>query len=96
MGPKRDVVGELAKAIRGQDMSSWSRMHHAENWWFFPHWRKEFDTSDPRYAGLYGEPHNQAMGRTTRPKREPAANLGDAWTAQRSLPATVAGQDAAR
>jgi alpha-L-fucosidase len=33
-------------------------LHHAENWWFYPHWRKEFDTSDPRYAGLYGEAHN--------------------------------------
>ena len=33
-------------------------MHHAENWWFFPHWKKEYDTSDPRYAGLYGEAHN--------------------------------------
>jgi alpha-L-fucosidase len=32
--------------------------HHAENWWFFPHWRNEFDTSDPRYAGLYGEAHD--------------------------------------
>jgi alpha-L-fucosidase len=34
-------------------------MHHAENWWFFPHWRPEFDTSDPRYQGLYGQLHNQ-------------------------------------
>ncbi|MDI7275432.1 MAG: alpha-L-fucosidase [Anaerolineae bacterium] len=58
MGPKRDVVGELEKAIRKQGMRFMVALHHAENWWFFPHWRKEFDTSDPRYAGLYGEPHN--------------------------------------
>ncbi len=58
MGPKRDVVGELEKACRAHGMKYMVAMHHAENWWFYPHWRKEFDTSDPRYAGLYGEPHN--------------------------------------
>jgi len=58
MGPKRDVVGELEKAIRKQDMRFMVALHHAENWWFFPHWKKEFDVSDPRYAGLYGELHN--------------------------------------
>jgi len=59
MGPKRDVVGELAAAIRKQGMRFMVAMHHAENWWYFPHWRGEFDTADPRYAGLYGPPHDQ-------------------------------------
>jgi alpha-L-fucosidase len=59
MGPKRDVVGELEKAIRAQGMKYMVAMHHAENWWFFPHWKKEYDTSDPQYAGLYGESHNE-------------------------------------
>ena len=54
----RDVVGDLENAIRRQGMRFMVALHHAENWWFYPHWRKEFDTSDPRYAGLYGEPHN--------------------------------------
>jgi alpha-L-fucosidase len=58
LGPKRNVVGELASAIRRQNMRFMVAMHHAENWWFFPHWRKEFDTADPRYAALYGTPHN--------------------------------------
>ena len=58
MGPKRDVVGELEKAIRKQGMRFMVALHHAANWWFFPHWKKEFDVSDPRYAGLYGELHN--------------------------------------
>jgi alpha-L-fucosidase len=58
MGPKRDVVGELEKAIRKQGMRFMVALHHAANWWFFPHWRQEFDVSNPRYAGLYGELHN--------------------------------------
>jgi alpha-L-fucosidase len=59
MGPKRNVVSELEVAIRKQGMQFMVALHHAENWWFFPHWRKEFDTSDPQYAGLYGPLHNQ-------------------------------------
>lgn len=62
MGPKRDVVGELEQAIRNQGMRYMVALHHAENWWFFPHWRKEFDTADPRYTGLYGEHHNVEWG----------------------------------
>ena len=58
MGPKRDVVGELEKAIRAEGMKYMVAMHHAENWWFYPHWIKEFDTANPQYSGLYGEPHN--------------------------------------
>jgi len=58
MGPKRDVVGELEKAMRKQDMRFMVALHHATNWWFYPHWKKEYDTSDPRYAGLYGPLHN--------------------------------------
>ena len=58
MGPKRDVVGELEKAIRRQGMRFMVALHHAENWWFYPHWKKDCDTSDPRYAGLYGPLHN--------------------------------------
>ncbi len=58
MGPKRDVVGELAKAMRAQDMKYLIALHHAENWWFYPHHIPAYDTADPRYAGLYGQPHD--------------------------------------
>lgn len=57
MGPKRDVVGELAKAIRKRDMKIVTAFHHAENWFFFPTWDKRYDCGDPRYSGLYGPNH---------------------------------------
>jgi alpha-L-fucosidase len=59
MGPKRNIVQELEKAIRKQNLRFMVALHHAENWWYYPHWRMEFDTSDARYAGLYGPLHNQ-------------------------------------
>ena len=35
MGPKRDVVGELAKAIRKRNMKFVAAFHHAENWLYY-------------------------------------------------------------
>ena len=58
MGPKRDVVGELEKAIRGTGMRFMTAFHHFEQWWFYPHWRSDCDVSDPQYSGLYGPLHN--------------------------------------
>lgn len=57
MGPKRDVTRELAQAIRRKQMRFMVALHHAENWWFFNH-HSACDTTDPKYSGLYGEPHD--------------------------------------
>ena len=71
MGPGRDVVGELEQAVRRRGMHFITAFHHAENWKFYPHWVKEYDTSDPQYAGLYGEPHNTDWGSEKRYLPEP-------------------------
>ena len=63
MGPKRDVAGELEKAIRRQGMKFMVALHHAENWRFYPHWIPGYDTADPRYAGLYGAPHDMGFAK---------------------------------
>ena len=57
MGPKRDVVGELEKAIKKRDMKFVTAFHHAANWFYFPVWDKKLDCSDPKYSGLYGPIH---------------------------------------
>jgi alpha-L-fucosidase len=55
MGPKRDIVGELAAAIRRQGMHFGASSHRAEHWWFYDGGMKfDSDVRDPRYAGLYG------------------------------------------
>jgi alpha-L-fucosidase len=89
MGPKRDVVGELEKAIRRQAMRFMVALHHAENWFFYPHWRKEFDTSDPRYTGLYGALHNLEGGPQPKPWHEdwweqekPSQDFLEVWKAK--------------
>ena len=57
MGPKRDVVAEFEKAVRKRNMKFVTAFHHAANWFFFPVSDKRYDTGDPKYSGLYGQPH---------------------------------------
>ena len=63
MGPKRDVVGELEKAIKKRDMKFVTAFHHAANWFFFPVHDKQYDTGDPKNSGLYGHPAPCAIRR---------------------------------
>ena len=55
MGPKRDVLGELAKAIRAEGMHFGASSHRAEHDWFFDGGRRfASDVNDPKYAAFYG------------------------------------------
>ena len=55
MGPKRDVVDELAAAVRRQGLHFGASSHRAEHWWFYNGGMAfESDVRDPRYASLYG------------------------------------------
>jgi len=67
MGPKRDVIGELAAAVRAQSMVFGLSSHRAEHW-FFQHGGTEFpsDVSDPANADLYGPAMPSSMPHSTR------------------------------
>jgi len=64
MGPKRDVVGELEKAIKARDMKFVTAFHHAANWGFFPVWDDRYDCANPKYSGLYGHQYQNGPMRT--------------------------------
>jgi alpha-L-fucosidase len=59
MGPKRDILGLLGKAVKGHGMKFIATFHHDWNWDWYPVWDKGFDCSNPAYAGLYGQPHEK-------------------------------------
>ncbi len=55
MGPKRDVLGDLKKAVEKQDIVFALSSHRAEHFWFFDGGRKfPSDVQDPEYQDLYG------------------------------------------
>ena len=54
MGPKRDIVGELEKAVRKTDMKFITTFHHQWLWSWYTTWDETTDASNPEYEGLYG------------------------------------------
>ena len=64
MGPHRDIVGDIAKALRAQDMKFIVTFHNngCNNWNYFNGGRagcpEGVEVNNPDYFGLYGEPHD--------------------------------------
>ncbi|MCX7800913.1 MAG: alpha-L-fucosidase [Fimbriimonadales bacterium] len=71
MGPRRDVLGELATAVRERGLTFGLSSHRAEHWWFFNGGR-EFpsDVQDPRLADFYGPAHPGGYGPGENPPSE--------------------------
>jgi alpha-L-fucosidase len=91
MGPKRDVVAELADAVRKQNLVLGVSSHRAEHWWFFDGGRKfGSDVQDPRYDGLYGPAveaspdasHDSAQWTSKDWRPRPNAAFLDDWLAR--------------
>lgn len=62
MGPKRDVIAELAAAARRHGLVFGVSSHRAEHWWFYEGgWQAPSDVQEPGYAGLYGPAHPKTM-----------------------------------
>ncbi len=74
MGPKRDIVGELADAVRREGLVFGASSHRAEHWWFMNGGRAfDSDVQDPRYAAFYGP---------ATPISNSASHANEAWKSQ--------------
>jgi len=54
-GPKRDVTGELAAALRKRGIKIITSFHHGYNFQGYYTPGEGWDTADPQYADLYGQ-----------------------------------------
>jgi len=79
MGPKRDVVGELADATRKRGLHFGVSSHRAEHWWWYDGGMKfPSDVEDQRYAGIYSPAEPRAMPGDNDAK-EPDPNHLETW-----------------
>ncbi|SFF67995.1 alpha-L-fucosidase [Salegentibacter agarivorans] len=53
-GPKRDIVGEMAEALRKQNLKFIATYHRHWLYAWYPTWDENTDASNSKYSGLYG------------------------------------------
>ena len=83
MGPKRDIVGELAAAVRKEGLHFGASSHRIEHWFFMEGGRRfDSDVRDPRFEAFYGpaQPEKTADGKENQPSE---AHMRD-WLARTS------------
>jgi alpha-L-fucosidase len=81
MGPKRDTLGELEKAIRARGLKFGLSSHRAEHtWWYTEGTQYASDVRDPRYRGLYGPAQPMTLpADRERIKGEPNSDHLERW-----------------
>ena len=66
MGPHRDIVGEMLKAVRAHGMKTVTTFHHSRNWTHFMYGRrlcpKGVGVNNPEDSDLYGPIHEPEEG----------------------------------
>jgi len=81
MGPKRDVIGELAAAARAEGLVFGLSSHRVEHWWFFDHGKTfDSDVRDPAFADFYGPAVSQKTSEAQ--QTPPDARFLDDWLAR--------------
>jgi alpha-L-fucosidase len=81
MGPKRDLEGDLAKAVRAEGLHLGASSHRVEHDFFLGPGR-EFtsDVNDPQYAAFYGPAHHWMTNRNGTPLNNDFTYVSEAWT----------------
>ncbi len=81
MGPHRDVIGDLGKAVRAQGLHFGVSSHRVEHDFFMGVGRKiSSDVNDPQYAALLWSSTNQASINWGTPVGNDFTYVSSAWT----------------
>jgi alpha-L-fucosidase len=81
MGPRRDIVGEMARAVRKRGLKFIATFHHQWLWGWYPTYDKDVDASMPACSGLYG-PAAPASAFHPRNDPKPSRQFCELWEAK--------------
>jgi alpha-L-fucosidase len=81
MGPHRDVIGDLANAVRAEGLHFGVSSHRVEHNFFFDGGRQiASDVNDPHYAAFYGPAHAWLANKRGTPVSNDFSFVSQAWT----------------
>ncbi len=81
MGPHRDVIGDLAKAVRAEGLHFGVSSHRVEHNFYLGVGRTiASDINDPQYAAFYGPAHNWLENKNHSPLSNDFTYVSSAWT----------------
>jgi alpha-L-fucosidase len=81
MGPHRDLIGDLAKAVRAEGLHFGVSSHRVEHNFFLGVGRAiPSDVNDPKYAAFYGPAHNWLENQNPTPLANDFTFASTAWT----------------
>ncbi len=80
VGPHRDLIGDLGKAVRADGLHFGVSSHRVEHNFFLGPGREiPSDINDPQYAALYGPAHTWLMNRSGTPLNNDFTYVSPAW-----------------
>lgn len=81
MGPHRDLVGDLGKAVRAEGLHLGASSHRVEHNFFLGVGRTlPSDINDPQYAAFYGPAHNWLENKSRTPLSNDFTYVSPEWT----------------
>ena len=81
-GPHRDIIGDLAKAVRAEGLHFGASSHRVEHNFFLGVGRAiPSDINDPQYADFYGPAHTWLESKSGTPLNNDFTFVSSAWTA---------------
>jgi alpha-L-fucosidase len=80
MGPQRDIIGDLAKAVRAEGLHFGASSHRVEHNFFLGVGRTiPSDINDPQYAAFYGPAHTWLENKRGTPVSNDFTYVSPAW-----------------
>ena len=80
MGPRRDLLGDLAKAVRAEGLHLGASSHRVEHNFFFGPGRSiDSDVNDPMFAAFYGPAHIRLQPKEHNPLADDFTYVSSAW-----------------